>query len=330
MKLLQQDDIEKRFLSSFNYSRMHQAFLLHGIKGIGKAGFALRVARFLLSQQISDTDLFEHKEYNTLDIMQDSKTYRMIEQNTHPDFLLLSKEQEGKINVEQIRKIVSFLSLKSAISKYKVVIIDDIDNLNVSSYNALLKILEEPPAFSIFFLISNAKDCLPKTITSRCMKYYFFPLSDDSLVQILPYILQDYSEHEDYSPLISLAQNSAGMLRRIISNNGLELYAKIAVHFSNPDPQKIKQLCSEAGESNDKWLLFHELLFFFIRRLINYKIMGLNIKLILNEEKDLLSRLDNRYNFYHLVRKYNQIKSDLNYNLILATNKENLLMRYFL
>jgi DNA polymerase-3 subunit delta' len=89
------------------------------------------------------------------------------------------------IKVEQIRELGEFMAMTAALSPWRVVVVDSADDLENSAANALLKILEEPPANTLFFLVSNMPGRLLPTIRSRCRRLDFQPLGDDAMTSIL-------------------------------------------------------------------------------------------------------------------------------------------------
>ncbi len=92
----------------------------------------------------------------------------------HPDYYDIRKPEDKKhISVQQIRDVQYKLALQSFLASYKIVIIDDADNLNEQSANALLKTLEEPTKKTIFFLILESLKSVPQTIHSRCQVLNF-------------------------------------------------------------------------------------------------------------------------------------------------------------
>ncbi|HJP68542.1 MAG TPA: DNA polymerase III subunit delta', partial [Sphingomicrobium sp.] len=139
-----------------------------------------------------------------------------IEAGSHPDMRHLERlvsEKTGSlarnINVDQIREIGEFLSLTPALSPWRVVIIDSADELETSGANALLKILEEPPANCLFFLVSHAPGRLLATIRSRCRRLEFGALEDDAMTSILASRASDLSAAERQK-LISMSFGSVG------------------------------------------------------------------------------------------------------------------------
>jgi DNA polymerase III subunit delta' len=98
-------------------------------------------------------------------------------------------EKTGNLNrnikIEQVRDLGEFMSLSPALSPWRVAVLDTIDELEGPAANALLKMLEEPPANTLFFLVSHAPGRLLPTIRSRCRRLQFEALSDDAMTSIL-------------------------------------------------------------------------------------------------------------------------------------------------
>jgi DNA polymerase III subunit delta' len=132
---------------AFRQERMPHAWLLSGIKGIGKASLVQECASAFL---LSSPDL--------------------LAASSHPDFRHVAPE-EGKagITVEQIRDLVGFARSTPSLGGWRVILIDSADDLNLNAANSLLKILEEPGGRTLLFLISHRRGQLLPTIRSRCV-----------------------------------------------------------------------------------------------------------------------------------------------------------------
>ena len=138
---------------NFANGKLPHAILLCGTRGIGKATFAYHMARFMLSGTQAENP----------------HTNSLISNNCHPDLLVIEKEGEAKdITVDQLRQLGHFIQLQPAYSPNKMVIIDSADEMNKNAANALLKILEEPPANSFLILVAHTPGKLLATIRSRC------------------------------------------------------------------------------------------------------------------------------------------------------------------
>ena len=144
----------KDYLNNLEYlykkNKLPNKILLSGHKGIGKA---LLVKNFL---------------YKVFD---DNNSHVLINNNSHPNILNIKKKDDKKIiEIDQIRKIIKFTNQSSFNNKSKFIIIDDVEYLNTSSSNALLKSLEEPNINVNFFLVYNSNLQILDTIKSRCIE----------------------------------------------------------------------------------------------------------------------------------------------------------------
>jgi len=244
--LLGHDDCEQLFLSSFFSRRVPHAWLLTGTKGIGKATFAYRIARFVLTNNVissgKDRSLYSDIELVKTPINLNSDINnpicRRIMSGGHPDFLNITRaldEKTGKIKkqitVDEIRKINSFLSLTSAEGGWKVIIIDSIDDLNLNSANALLKILEEPPANTLILLVCHNLMSILETIRSRCRHIKLNLLEKDILITLIKEYLFDLSM-DDTKILSRLSGGSIGRALYLAEGPILEVFNKIETILS--------------------------------------------------------------------------------------------------
>lgn len=166
--------------------RMPHALLLHGRAGIGKYDFARSFSQALLCSNKNEHGLACEK----------CPSCSWFNDNCHPDFRLLSPEQETdseeevvstkktkkktQISVAQIRELSSFLSLTSHRSNgLRIVLIHPAEALNIASANALLKMLEEPAEGVVFILVAHQLQHLLPTIISRCQKINM-PIPDET------------------------------------------------------------------------------------------------------------------------------------------------------
>jgi DNA polymerase-3 subunit delta' len=127
-----------------------------------------------------------------LDTPDEHPIVKLVEAGSHPDMRWLKRLEKEKgeglardITVKQVRELGEFMAMTAALSPWRVAIIDSMDELNKEASNALLKILEEPPANTLFLLVSHAPGRLLPTIRSRCRRLQFDTLSDDAMTSIL-------------------------------------------------------------------------------------------------------------------------------------------------
>ena len=206
-----QDRAVEQFANAWATRKLHHAWLLAGPKGVGKASFAHVAARRVLADAAGP--LFDAPGIETPD---DHPIVKLVEAGSHPDMRWLQRlenERTGNlarnISVDQVRELGEFLTLTSALSPWRVAVIDTVDELELSGANALLKILEEPPPNTIFFLVNHAPGRLLPTIRSRCRRLEFQPLGDDAMASILEVQAPDVSASERQK-IIAMSFGSAG------------------------------------------------------------------------------------------------------------------------
>jgi DNA polymerase III subunit delta' len=171
---------EQAFLEGMRSGRLHHAWLIGGPQGIGKATLAYRVARALLDLQDRNRAGLE-----TLDVPEDSRAARQIGAMSHPNLTVLRRaagtDKKGPsltIPVDAVRRALGMFESTAADGGYRVCIVDSAEDLTISSANALLKMIEEPPPRSIFLVVSHAPQRLLPTIRSRCRRLLLRPLAD--------------------------------------------------------------------------------------------------------------------------------------------------------
>ncbi len=229
---------ERAFLQAFASGRLPHAWLISGPQGVGKATFAYRIARFLLSQSAGGDEggLFGAAAPvapTTLDMSPDQRVFRQVAQQAHPDFRLLERTPHPKtgrmrteIVIDDVRAVIDFLHLKPAVSAWRVVIVDSADDLNRNAANALLKILEEPSANTVLLLLSHAPQALLPTIRSRCRKLVLQPLTRDLAASELAARFPDIAA-EDRALAALTAGGSLGQAIRTIEQGGVGLMREI-------------------------------------------------------------------------------------------------------
>jgi len=234
MTMLGQDDQVAAFLDAARSGRMHHAWLLAGPQGVGKAGFAHAAARWLLANAAGPAVAKDR-----LNVPDDHPVSSLLDAGSHPDFKLLerlpkpnSEDLARSITVDQVRGLQPLFATTPSLSPRRVVLIDAIDDLERSAANALLKNLEEPPAGTIFLLVSHAPGRLLPTIRSRCRLLRFPPLETDLVRLALGRALPEVEENELES-LVDVANGVPGNALRFagLDISGLDAaIEKLATH----------------------------------------------------------------------------------------------------
>ena len=276
-----------RFLSSFANNRLSQCWLLAGDRGIGKASFAWLIAKFLLTTKYQPADLkIDLNETNINSILepQSGSTLNRIISGSEQRVYVVRRGYNDKrraffknISIEDVRKLQLYCSLSIADGGKRIIIIDTADDLNKSSSNALLKLLEEPPNNTIFLLISHQPNLLLPTLKSRCQKLSFSNLDKTDLGAVLSAIGCKVEPSEEVS-LSILSKGSAGAACRYINANCINLYRDIlnlASSLPNLNTNKIFQLSQNyfAKAKPSEFEIFIEMMQHFFSRLCKTGVM---------------------------------------------------------
>ncbi len=180
--------IDKK-ISSIDLTNLSHALIVEGQEGVGKN----QICQYLING-----------------LLNEKNSKNLIKNNSHPDLFCINNEtlisyfqredkdklknKTKKIPVGFIREAIDFVMLKSGLSKNKILFIDGAENLTISSQNALLKTLEEPPQNTYIIIQSNRFKCLNQTIYSRCQLIHFNNLSQDELYNWAEDILQNKND----------------------------------------------------------------------------------------------------------------------------------------
>lgn len=252
--------------------RMPHAWLFAGPQGVGKASLACAWVRTLLARQTGgprkpddrkeggDADpvpgLFGEPETastvaseegsdDLFALSADHPVFRQVAAGSHPDLMILDPEEwsagEGgrarvtrQIRVEDVRRIHRFYAYTASGEGWRVTLIDEAEAMNSSAANALLKILEEPPARALLILVSHRPGRLLPTIRSRCRMLVFQPLS---LSDMHDFLAEEVPECDAPAreAAARLAEGAPGRAIALLRNDGLTLYRELLGLLADED-----------------------------------------------------------------------------------------------
>lgn len=244
--------------------RMPHAWLFAGPKGIGKATLAYHCAREALAIPAEDSGepaLFGAPEPAAAaedPHRPDASLFRQVASGAHPDFMLLERSADPNakdkrlrtaIVIGQVRAATQFLRRTSSGSRWKVLLVDSADDLNVNAANALLKVLEEPPGQAIVLLVSHSPGRLLPTIRSRVRSRQLRPLSEPDFAGVLDSLDLSVPEAQR-SRLSQLCEGSAGRAVQLLGSDALALDAQVDQLWSalpNLDHRLLYRLAEKAA-----------------------------------------------------------------------------------
>lgn len=194
-------------------NKLAHAFILTGIRGIGKTSTARIIAKVINCEHpeiVQDEDGHE-----IVEACGKCDSCRAIAECRHQDVLEL--DAASRTGVDDIREIIDTVSYLPVSAKYKVYIIDEVHMLSKNAFNALLKTLEEPPAHVKFIFATTEIQKVPITVLSRCQRFDLKRLTHQEVVSLLQGVLQAEGKEADEEVLALIATASEGSARDALS-----------------------------------------------------------------------------------------------------------------
>ncbi|WP_265562689.1 DNA polymerase III subunit delta' [Sphingomicrobium arenosum] len=240
--IIGQDEAVGRFVAAWSSRTPHHAWLLAGPKGVGKARFAEAAALRVLAEAAGPVP-----EGAGLEVSPEHRIAHLFEAGSHPDYRRLERGMNKagtglarNISVAQVRELSHLFAVTPSLSDWRVIVIDSADDLEVSAANALLKMLEEPPVKTLFFLVTHAPGRLLPTIRSRCRRLDFAPLSEGDVARVLETALPK-ADGQERARLASLSGGSAGRAVAIAEHDLTPLAETARLLMRDGDPTNGKR-----------------------------------------------------------------------------------------
>ncbi len=233
---------KEQILNIIEKGKIDGSWLISGPFGVGKKQFASELASYLTTGQwIENYDFSKNIKWIRCGLTEEAKKeiQKMILSGKSVEENDKTTNRKREITVDDIRDGMQFLSLKPGKNEYRVLIIDQADDMNSNAANALLKVLEEPYPHSVLILLSQNTGKLLPTICSRCRKIVIPQQSYDSVYQKLACLYPD-CKHIDL--IADLSNGSYGLGQKIYKNNGIELFQKMIGFMTSFDQIEIEKL----------------------------------------------------------------------------------------
>jgi DNA polymerase III subunit delta' len=264
---------EQELLSAYRGGRLAHAWLIAGREGIGKATLAWRFARFVLANP--DPAAKAVREARDLYVDPRDAAARLLARLAHPDFALIRREWQAnakrlasEISIEAVRAGLQVFQLSAAFGGWRIAIVDCAEDLNRSSANALLKMVEEPPQRSLILVVSHRPGQVIATIRSRCRRLRLDPLSVDEVAEAIIGLGPPWSEI-DRDAAAAVAKRSNGSVREALARLAPEsegvggLIDSVVADLPRPDPRAVARLADAIGgrSANEAYQAFHRELY---------------------------------------------------------------------
>ncbi|MBN1795774.1 MAG: DNA polymerase III subunit gamma/tau [Sedimentisphaerales bacterium] len=310
-----QDPIAQTLKNAIKTDRVAHAYLFTGTRGVGKTTMA-RILAKALNCLSADKPTIEPC----------CKCESCIAVNLGEDIDVLEIDGASNNGVEEVRKLRENAIYRPTRARFKIYIIDEVHMLTTSAFNALLKILEEPPSHVKFIFATTEPNKVLATIQSRCQRYDFSNIAPAVIAEQLKKVLKlEKIEFED-GLVIQIAKMANGSMRdalslldRLISVTGDKLTVELLEQFLGcPNYEQLSTLVSRIADNDDKATLdaanelinsgmseirIVDALTDFMRDLMVAKSAGLDSELLLltSQQKEKIAELIEKFDIAGLV-----------------------------
>lgn len=206
--LIGQEPMVRTLTNAFRSGRIAQAYMLTGVRGVGKTTTARILARAL-------NYVRPGVDRPSIDLAEEGEHCRAIMEGRHVD--VIEMDAASHTGIDDIRDIIESVQYAPAIARYKVYIIDEVHMLSKSAFNGLLKTLEEPPAHLKFIFATTEIRKVPVTVLSRCQRFDLRRVEAARLVEHLRAIVAAEGVTAEDDALALIARAAEGSVRDALS-----------------------------------------------------------------------------------------------------------------
>ena len=229
-----QEHILRALENSIKHNKLHQAYIFSGTRGVGKTTIARVFAKCLNCQK---GDVPQPEPCNECGACEDIKAGRHIE--------FLEVDAASRTGVDDMRDLLESVQYKPVNAKYKIYLIDEVHMLSKSSFNALLKTLEEPPPHVMFLMATTEVEKVPKTVLSRCLQLNLKIIPEHQILEHLRSLLDIEKIKYDEESLALIANSAQGSIR-----DGLTLLDQAIAHGNGKlKSDQVKELLGTIDQS---------------------------------------------------------------------------------
>lgn len=324
-KVIGHEQIIEHFQNAIRLNKISHAYILDGEEGAGKR---------LLAHLFSMTLQCERKKASPCG---ECRSCKQAKGHNQPDIIWVTHEKPASIGVEDVRgQVVGDMQIKPYSSPYKIYIIDEAEKLTVQAQNALLKTIEEPPAYGIVIFLTTNKDSFLPTILSRCVVLDLRPAANEAIMRYL----MEQVRVPDYKAKIcvAFAQGNVGKAVKLASSENFDEMKQHAIKLlKNTQTMQISELLDylkDIADYKDNIYDYLDLMLVWFRDVLLFKVTKDANVLVLREEMSVISERAGKSSYEGLEeiitaldKAKARLRANVNFELVmellLLTIKEN-------
>ena len=279
-EIIGHDQIKEHFQKAIEYNKVSHAYILTGEAGMGRKSLANAFALTLLCEKGKTEPCME------------CHACKQVLSGSHPDLIYVSHEKPGTIGVDDIRKQINdTIMIRPYSSYYKIYIVDEAEKMTQQAQNALLKTIEEPPAYAVILLLTTNADAFLQTIRSRCVTLELKAVADEKIHNMLMrnYQVVDYKA----DVCVAFAQGNVGKAILLAGSQTFnELKDQTIRLVRKLRDTEVADIMSEVRtiEEFEQIDDFFDLLLLWYRDVLIYKASGSDAKLIYKDQANEIAR----------------------------------------
>ena len=324
-EILGHEPIKEHFFNAVLTGNISHAYILSGEAGMGKKSLANAFALALLCEK------------GQADPCRQCHACKQVMSGNHPDLIYVTHEKPASIGVDDVRRQINdTIQVKPYSSAHKIYIVDEAEKMTVQAQNALLKTIEEPPAYAVILLLTTNAEAFLPTILSRCVQLKLKPLKDGEVKDYLVSRMGvELSQAEIYT---AFARGNLGKAIHLADSEDFRhLYGELLDLLKNLKKSDISELLERIRKMKEDKLDIHQCLDFmqmWYRDVLMYKTTKDINLLIFKDEFSTVNAMSTVSGYEGLERILTaidkaRIRLDANVNmervmeLLLLTMKEN-------
>lgn len=319
------EKIKEHLQKAIEYQRVSHAYILSGEKGMGRKTIAKAFAMTLLCEK------------KGIEPCMECHSCKQFASGNHPDVIWVRHDKPASIGVDEIREQINdTIAIRPYNSEYKIYLVDEAEKMTVQAQNALLKTIEEPPAYAVLILITTNQETFLPTILSRCIKLELRPIKDSVVSDYLTEKLDVSDSQADI--YAAFARGNLGKAIHLASSENFALlYREVLTLLKNIKDMDIPMLLDYIRKLQEDKLDLYECLDFmqlWYRDILMFKVTKDMNALLFKDEYTAVSSCCQKSSYEGLeeilcaidkakVRLNANVNTDLALELMLLTMKEN-------